>query len=139
MIEDRSLIPDAFEETMRWEPPVTVILRRAIRDTEVAGVPIAEGADVALLLGSANRDERKYEHPERFDIFRASRQSVGFGFGVHVCLGMHLARMEARVALNTLFDRLPDMRLAPAPGQDLHIKGMAFRSPIALPITFTPA
>jgi cytochrome P450 len=139
VMDDRSLIPDAFEEALRWEPPVTVILRRAMRDTEVAGVPIAEGADVALLLGSANRDERKYEHPERFDIFRASRQSVGFGFGVHVCLGMHLARMEARVALNTLFDRLPDMRLAPAPGQDLHIKGMAFRSPIALPITFTPA
>jgi cytochrome P450 len=137
--DDRSLIPDAFEESIRWEPPVTVILRRAMRDTEVAGVPIQEGADVALLLGSANRDERKYEHPERFDIFRASRQSVGFGFGVHVCLGMHLARMEARVAVNTLFDRLPDMQLAPAPDQDLHIKGMAFRSPIALPITFTPA
>jgi cytochrome P450 len=137
--DDRSLIPDAFEESIRWEPPVTVILRRAMRDTEVAGVPIQEGADIALLLGSANRDERKYEHPERFDIFRASRQSVGFGFGVHVCLGMHLARMEARVAVNTLFDRLPDMQLAPAPDQDLHIKGMAFRSPIALPITFTPA
>jgi cytochrome P450 len=139
VVDDRSLLPDAFEETIRWEPPVTVILRRATRDTELAGVPIAEGADVALLLGSANRDERKYENPENFDIFRASRQSVGFGFGVHVCLGMHLARMETRVAINTLFDRLPDLRLAPAPGQDLHIKGMAFRSPIALPIVFTPA
>jgi cytochrome P450 len=139
VMDDRSLIPDAFEETIRWEPPVTVILRRATRATEVAGVPIEEGADIALLLGSANRDERKYENPDQFDIFRSSRQSVGFGFGVHVCLGMHLARMEARVAINTLFDRLPDMRLAPAPGQDLHIKGMAFRSPIALPIAFTPA
>jgi cytochrome P450 len=136
---DRSLIPDAFEETIRWEPPVTVILRRAMRDTEVGGVPVEKGADVALLLGSANRDERKYEHPDAFDVFRASRQSVGFGFGVHVCLGMHLARMETRVAINTLFDRLPDMRLAPEPGQDLHIKGMAFRSPIALPVAFTPA
>ena len=111
--DDRSLVPDAFEETIRWEPPVTVILRRAARDTEVGGVPVEEGADVALLLGSANRDERKYEHPDEFDIFRESRQSVGFGFGVHVCLGMHLARMETRVAINTLFDRLPDMRLAP--------------------------
>jgi cytochrome P450 len=139
VIEDRSLIPDAFEEAIRWEPPVTVILRRATRDTELAGVPVQEGADVALLLGSANRDERKYEHPDEFDIFRSTRQSVGFGFGVHVCLGMHLARMETRVAMNTLFDRLPDLRLAPAPDQDLHIKGMAFRSPIALPIAFTPA
>jgi cytochrome P450 len=137
--EDRSLVPDAFEETIRWEPPVTVILRRAARDTEVGGVRVEEGADVALLLGSANRDERKYDHPDEFDIFRDSRQSVGFGFGVHVCLGMHLARMETRVAINTLFDRLPDMRLTPEPGQDLHIKGMAFRSPIALPITFTPS
>ena len=111
MREDRSLLADAFEETIRWEPPVTVILRRATRDTELGGVPVEEGADVGLLLGSANRDERKYEHPDRFDLFRASRQSVGFGFGVHVCLGMHLARMETRVAINTLFDRLPDMRL----------------------------
>jgi cytochrome P450 len=136
---DRSLVPDAFEETIRWEPPVTVILRRATRDTEVGGVAVEEGADVALLLGSANRDERKYEHPDAFDVFRASRQSVGFGFGVHVCLGMHLARMETRVAVNTLFDRLPDLRLAPEPGQDLHIKGMAFRSPVALPVMFTPS
>ena len=136
---DRSLVPDAFEETIRWEPPVTVILRRASRDTEIGGVPVEEGADVGLLLGSANRDERKYEHPDDFDVFRASRQSVGFGFGVHVCLGMHLARMETRVAINTLFDRLPDLRLAPAPDQDLHIKGMAFRSPTALPVAFTPS
>jgi cytochrome P450 len=136
---DRSLVPDAFEETIRWEPPVTVILRRATRDTEVGGVAVEEGADVALLLGSANRDERKYENPDVFDVFRASRQSVGFGFGVHVCLGMHLARMETRVAINTLFDRLPDLRLAPEAGQDLHIKGMAFRSPIALPVAFSPS
>ena len=137
--DDRSLLPQAFEETIRWEPPVTVILRRATADTRLAGVPVEEGADVGLLLGSANRDERKYEDPDRFDLFRASRQSLGFGFGVHVCLGMHLARMETRVAMNALLDRLVDIELAPAPGQDLHIKGMAFRSPIALPITFTAA
>jgi cytochrome P450 len=137
--EDRSLLPAAFEETIRWEPPVTVILRRAMADTELAGVPVTEGADVGLLLGSANRDERKYEHPDRFDLFRESRQSLGFGFGVHVCLGMHLARMETRVAVNALLDRMPDLALDPAPDQDLHIKGMAFRSPIALPVAFTPS
>jgi cytochrome P450 len=137
--EDRALLNAAFEETIRWEPPVTVILRRAMVDTELAGVPVTEGADVGLLLGSANRDERKYQHPDRFDIFRESRQSLGFGFGVHVCLGMHLARMETRVAVNALLDRMPDLRLDPAPGQDLHIKGLAFRSPIALPVAFTPS
>ena len=135
--KDRSLLPVAFEETIRWEPPVTVILRRATTDTELAGVAVEEGADVGLLLGAANRDERKYENPDHFDVFRESRQSLGFGFGVHVCLGMHLARMETRVAINALLDRMPDLELAPAPGQDLHIKGMAFRSPIALPVTFT--
>ena len=140
VIDDRSLIPDAFEETIRWEPPVTVILRRATRDAELAGVAIEKGADVALLLGSANRDERKYEHPDRFDIFRASRQSVGFGFGVHVCLGMHLARMETRVAMNALFDRLPDLRLdrRAGPGPPHQGDGLPVaRSPC--PIAFTPA
>lgn len=137
--QDRTLVPAAFEETIRWEPPVTVILRRAMVDAELAGVAVTAGADVGLLLGSANRDERKYEHPDRFDLFRESRQSLGFGFGVHVCLGMHLARMETRVAINALLDRMPDLELDPAPDQDLHIKGLAFRSPIALPVAFTPS
>ena len=136
--KDRSLLAQAIEEVVRWEPPVTIILRRAMRNTEIGGVPVAKGADVGLLLGAANRDRRKYENPDEFDMFREVRQHVGFGFGVHVCLGMHLARMEARVAIDTLFDRLPDMRLDPAPGQDLHIKGLAFRSPIALPVSFSP-
>ena len=129
----------AIEEVVRWEPPVTVILRQTTRDTELAGVPIAKGADVALMLGAANRDERKYKDPDRFDIFRESKQHVGFGFGIHVCLGMHLARMETRVAINALLDRLEGLRLDPAPGQDVHIRGLAFRSPIALPVAFTPA
>jgi cytochrome P450 len=136
---DRDLMAGAIEEVVRWEPPVTVILRRTTRDTELAGVPIAKGADVALLLGAANRDERKYPHPDQFDLFRESKQHVGFGFGIHVCLGMHLARMETRVAMHALLDRLEDLRLDPAPGQDVHIRGMAFRSPVALPVAFTPA
>jgi cytochrome P450 len=133
---DRSLLTQAFEESIRWEPPVTIILRRAMREAELAGVTVPEGADVALLLGAANHDARKYERPDEFDMFREVRQHVGFGFGVHVCLGMHLARMETRVAVNTLFDRLPDLRLDPAPDQDLHIRGLAFRSPLALPVVF---
>lgn len=138
VVADRSLIPQAFEEAVRWEPPVTIVLRRATRDTELAGVAIQEGADVALLLGAANHDARKYENPDEFDMERSVRQHLGFGFGVHVCLGMHLARMETRVALNTLFDRLPDIHLDPEPGRDLHIRGLAFRSPIALPVSFRP-
>jgi cytochrome P450 len=136
--EDRSLLPQAIEEAIRWEPPVTIILRRAVRDTMLAGVKISAGADVALLLGAANHDRRKYDNPDEFDMFREVRQHVGFGFGVHVCLGMHLARMETRVALNTLFDRLPDISFDPEPGEDPHIMGMAFRSPTSLPVSFTP-
>jgi cytochrome P450 len=137
LYQDRSLYAQAFEEALRWEGPVTVILRRAMVDTELAGVAIAAGADVALLLGAANRDERKYADPDRFDMFRAVRQHVGFGFGVHVCLGMHLARMESRVAINTLFDRLGPFRLDPEAAAP-HIEGMAFRSPLTLPVVFDP-
>ena len=132
---DRSLYPQAFEEVVRWEPPVTVILRRTTRDTVLAGVPIEEGADVALLIGAANRDERKYTDPDRFDMFRQQRQHVGFGFGVHVCLGMHLARMESRIAINTLFDRLGPFTLDPE-ADPPHIEGLAFRSPLSLPVVF---
>jgi cytochrome P450 len=132
---DRSLYPQAFEEVLRWEPPVTVILRRATRDTELAGVAIEEGADIALMIGAANRDERKYADPDRYDMFRTQRQHVGFGFGVHVCLGMHLARMESRVAINTLFDRLGPFTLDPE-AEPPHIEGLAFRSPLSLPVVF---
>ncbi len=132
---DRSLFAPAFEEAIRWEPPVTVILRRATRAAELAGVAIEEGADIALLIGAANRDERKYPEPDRYDMFREQRQHVGFGFGVHVCLGMHLARMEARIAINTLLDRLGPFRLDPDAEQP-HIEGLAFRSPLSLPVVF---
>jgi cytochrome P450 len=138
LYRDRALFPQAFEEAVRWEPPVTVILRRAVRDTVLAGVKIDEGADVALMIGAANRDERKYSDPDRYDMFRAMRQHVGFGFGVHVCLGMHLARMESRVAINTLLDRLGPFTLDPD-AEPPHIEGMAFRSPLSLPVVFSAA
>ncbi len=135
LFADRSLFPQAFEEALRWEPPVTVILRRATRATELAGVRIEEGADLALLIGAANRDERKYPDPDRYDMFREQRPHVGFGFGVHVCLGMHLARMESRIAINTLLDRLGPFTLDPE-AVPPHIEGMAFRSPLSLPVVF---
>jgi cytochrome P450 len=135
LYRDRSLYAQAFEEVLRWEPPVTLILRRATCATELAGVRIDEGADIALMIGAANRDERKYADPDRYDLFREQRQHVGFGFGVHVCLGMHLARMESRVAVNTLFDRLGPITLDPDV-EPPHIEGLAFRSPLSLPVVF---
>ena len=135
---DRSLLPQAIEEAVRWEPPLLTITRVATRDTELAGVPIPAGSSVMPMLGAANRQDDRYPDPDRFDIFRPARPHVGFGHGVHVCLGMHLARLEMRVALNLLFDRLPNLRLDPD-GDDPHIRGQVFRSPTSLPVLFGTA
>jgi cytochrome P450 len=135
---DRSLLPQAIEEAVRWEPPLLTITRVATRDTELGGVPIPAGSSVMPMLGAANRQEDRYPDPDRFDIFRSARAHIGFGHGVHVCLGMHLARLEMRVALNLLFDRLPNLRLDPD-GDDPHIRGQVFRSPTSLPVLFDAA
>src|SRR5262245_11965011 len=106
---DRSLIPQAIEEAVRWEAPLLIITRVATRDTELAGVPIPAGSAIMPMLGAANRDEDRYADPDRFDIFREQKPHISFGHGGHVCLGMHLARLEMRVALNLLLDRLPGL------------------------------
>jgi len=132
---DRSLIPQAIEEAVRWEAPLLTITRVATRDTELAGHPIPAGSTVMLVLGAANRDGDRYPDPDRFDIFRAPKPNISWGHGVHVCLGMHLARLEMRVALDLLLDRLPHLRLDPE-GNDPHIRGQVFRSPTSLPVLF---
>lgn len=132
---DRALIPQAIEEAVRWEPPLIMITRVATCDTELGGVAIPAGSSVMPVLGAANRQEERWAHADRFDIFRDAKANIGWGYGVHVCLGMHLARMEMRVALNLLFDRLPGLRLDPA-AEDVYIRGQAFRSPTALPVLF---
>ncbi len=132
---DRSLLPQAIEEAVRWEPPLLTITRVATRDTELGGVPIPAGSSVMPVLGAANRQDDRYPDPDRFDVFRSARAHIGFGHGVHVCLGMHLARLEMRVALNLLFDRLRNLRLDPD-GDDPHIRGQVFRSPTSLPVLF---
>jgi cytochrome P450 len=132
---DRSLVHTAIEEGLRWEPPIIFVVRRAIRDTELAGVPIAAGATVSICVGQANRDGRRYADPDRFDVFRPSRLHVTFGHGAHICLGMHLARMETRVAINRVLDRLPNLRFDPDAPMPF-IQGVAFRSPNSLPVVF---
>jgi cytochrome P450 len=132
---DRSLVPQAIEEAVRWEPPLLTITRVATRDTELGGHAIPAGSTVMPMLGAANRDDTRWDDPDRFDVFRTPKPHIGFGHGTHVCLGMHLARLEMRVALELLFDRLPDLRLDPA-GDDPHIRGQVFRSPTSLPVLF---
>jgi cytochrome P450 len=132
---DRSLLAQAIEEGLRWEPPLLTIMRTATRDTEVLGTAIPAGSVVVVNMGSANHDERHWVRPEEFDIHRPARQHLAFAWGPHMCLGMHLARMETRVLLTQLLDRLPGLRLDPdAPPP--YITGMIFRAPPALPVVW---
>jgi len=132
---DRSLMEWAIEEGLRWEAPLTGIARRCTRDAEVAGRSIPAGAVVSVNLGSANHDESRYERSEDFDMLRPPRQHMAFAFGAHRCLGMHLARMETEVAVGTVLDRLPNLRLDPQ-AEDVHITGRGFRAPRSLPVRF---
>ncbi len=132
---DRSLWPQAIEEALRWEPPLLTIMRTATRDTEVQGVPVAAGSMMIVNMGSANHDEQYWDHPEEFDIFRKQQSHLAFAFGPHMCLGMHLARMETRVLLERIFTRLPNLRLDPD-AEPTHISGMVFRAPTGLPVLF---
>jgi cytochrome P450 len=133
---DRTMLHGAFEEALRWEPPITTVVRLATRDCELGGVAIPAGTHVSVSVAAANRDPARYPDPDRFDPTRKNIAHLTFGGGPHLCLGMHLARMEAAVAINALLDRLPDLRLDPhAPPP--HVTGMAFRSPATLPVEFT--
>jgi len=112
---DPALVPQILEETLRWDPPVQLVFRKALADVEVAGTQIPKDAIVAALIGSANRDERRFPDPDRFDLERDTQGHIAFGFGKHFCLGASLARLEARVALEALAPHLPRLRAAKDP------------------------
>ncbi|HTZ15954.1 MAG TPA: cytochrome P450 [Mycobacterium sp.] len=135
---DPNMVRGAFEEALRWEPPITTVMRVAARDCELGGVAIPAGTNVSVSVAAANRDPKRYPDPDRFDPARRNIAHLTFGGGPHLCLGMHLARMEAIVAINALLDRLPDLRLDPS-APTPRISGMAFRSPAALPVEFACA
>src|SRR6476661_2359073 len=132
---DRALMAQAIEEGLRWEPPLLGIMRTATKDTEIEGVPIPAGSIINVSIGSANHDERYWDNAEAFDIFRKPRQHIAFAWGPHMCLGLHLARMETRVALTQVLDRLPNLRIDPDAEQPF-ITGMVFRAPVSLPVTW---
>ncbi len=104
---DPARIPGLVEETLRYDTPIQMVFRTATRDVEIAGTRIPEGAVVAPILGSANRDERRFESPDRFDVSRGAQGLLAFGFGQHFCLGAALARLEAKAALEALVPELP--------------------------------
>jgi cytochrome P450 len=132
---DRTLMRRAIEEGLRWEAPLTGIARTTTRDVVVGGVPLPRGAVVGVCLGAANHDPERWPDPARFDVHREPRTHMAFAYGNHVCLGMHLARMETRVVVDAVLDRLPDLRLDPTAG-DVHVTGLSFRAPASLPVVF---
>ena len=108
LVEDRSLIPRAIEELLRYEAPSPVQSRYVARDVEAHGQTVPEGSVMVLLNGSANRDERHFDDADRFDIHRDISHHLSFGYGLHFCLGAALARLEGRVALDEVLKRFPE-------------------------------
>jgi len=104
-------IPAAVEEMLRFEPPAQALPRRSRREITLHGTTIPPEQRVLLVWGAANRDEREFPDPDRFDASRGARRHLAFGHGIHFCLGASLARLEARIAFETLLARFPTYRL----------------------------
>ena len=137
---DRSLIPQAIEEALRWDGPVLMQTRMATRDVVLGGVTIAAGSLLDVCAGSANRDEKYWTDPDQFEILRVRRPNIrhfSFSAGPHICIGQHLARVEMTRALNAVLDRLPNLRLDPdMPGPE--IRGSMMRVPKHIYVRFDP-
>ncbi|MGA5729033.1 cytochrome P450 [Streptomyces seoulensis] len=143
---DHSLIPRAFAETLRFTPPVHMIMRQSATEVWLSGGTIPAGVTVTCLIGSANRDENRYREPDRFDIFRedltatnafsAAADHLAFALGRHFCVGALLAKAEVETGVAQLLDAMPDLRFAD--GFDPVEQGVFTRGPQALPVRFTP-
>ncbi len=134
LIAAPELIPHAVDEILRFSPSIVAWRRKALRATEVHGVQIPEGAGILLLMGSANRDEAVFGHPEEFDIERGdARNHLSFGFGIHYCLGNQLAKQQLRIVLEEATAMLPSLRLA-AGAEIRYGANISFRTPAAVPV-----
>ncbi len=136
LAHDPSLVPDAIEEMLRYEAPAQALPRRLTREVVLHGQSLPEGAQLFLLWGSANRDEREFEDADRFDVRRRIKRQLGFGQGIHFCLGKSLARLEARVAFEELLARAPEYELA---GLAPWLPSMWARAQASVPVAFSPA
>jgi cytochrome P450 len=139
--DEPALLPGAIEEALRYDAPVQSLMRRVVQEVEVGGRTLRPGATVVVLYGAANRDERHYERAEDFVVdryagVRGVADHVGFGAGIHYCVGAPLARLEARVAAEELFRRTRGMRPA---GAGRRTSSLLVRGMTSLPVTFEPA
>ena len=132
---DRTLLGPAVEELLRYDSPAQGLSRTLTRDVTLHDTTMRQGEKVLLLFGSANRDERAFPDPDVFDIERTSEHQVAFGRGIHFCLGAALARMEARIALDALLDRVPDWEVDLESARRL--RSGPIRGYTSLPITWT--
>ena len=126
---DRSLVKNAVEETLRWAGPVGTSTRQTTTATTLAGTELPEGALVGAVLASANRDPRRFTDPDRFDVHRKEGAHLAFAAGTHFCLGAWFGRHLARVSLDTLLDRLPNLRLDRE--RPVELRGWEFRAPLS--------
>jgi cytochrome P450 len=125
VLDDREYVPGAVEEILRYLPPSQYQGRFSVQDAHLHGEVIPEGWPVILLTGSAVRDERQFDEPERFDITRPSALSIGFGYGIHSCLGAALARMESRIAIEELAARHPQFEVVHDGLRRVHMANVA--------------
>ncbi|MAT92074.1 MAG: cytochrome P450 [Halioglobus sp.] len=134
---NRALVPALIAETMRWESPISTVMRETHTDTHIAGQPVEKGVAVLCHIGSANRDERRFRAPDTFDLQRQDKEHIAFGFGRHYCAGSHLARLEAEIGINAILDRLRDIE--PQADEPFDVIGFSFRGPDRVPVTFCRA
>ena len=133
---DPSLARNAFEEAVRFESPVQTFFRTTTRDVDIGGSTVPEGEKVLMFLASANRDPRRWENPERYDITRRTSGHVGFGSGIHMCVGQLVARLEGEVLLAALARKVAAIEIS---GPVKRRFNNTLRGLNSLPVTFTPA
>ena len=132
LVASPALMPSAIEEFLRFESSNQLGNRRAVAAAEIGGMPIAAGTLITLCLGAANRDPAQFPDPDRLDVARAPNRHLAFGFGIHQCAGLNVARLEARIAIARFLERFPRYELAGAPVRGGRAR---FRGFLSLPVT----
>lgn len=136
LVEDPKRIPAAIDEVLRYSGSIVAWRRKALKDAEIGGVSIPAGAGVLLVMGSANRDESKFEDPETFDITRPNaREHLSFGFGIHYCLGNMLAKLQAKIAVEEATAKIPHLRVDDPESIEFR-ENLSFRVPLAVPVSW---